>query len=152
MMNPNGPSGESPYDLDYYPSGVRKDKARVFDLGAGQRIAGIDFQVPLLGERNSQVRVTWANGSAAAGVPVCHAYENTDDYESLIGKECFEHTDQKGLALIHTYGKSQVRLFTEQFVYHDNQPGVDRFHSRPVQSRADQIPNTINLVLISEKR
>ena len=146
VMNPDGPSSGWPYDLRYYPSGVRKDKARVFELAPGQRMAGINFRVPLLPEHNAQVRVTWTNGSAAPDAPVCIAYTNTDDYDSLVGKNCIGNTDQNGLAVIHTYGKSQLRLFAEQFVW------PNRFHSRPVQSAADQIPNIINLVLISENR
>jgi hypothetical protein len=152
IMNPNGPSGGWPYDFQYFPSGVRKDKARVFELAPGQRMAGINFQVPRLPERNAQLRVTWTDGRAAAGAPVCIAYTNTDDYESLVGKNCIGYTDQNGLAMIHTYGKSELRLFAEQFVYHDNRRWPDRFHSRPVQSGADQIPNIINLVLTSESR
>jgi hypothetical protein len=93
------------------------------------------------------VRVKWANGTAAAGAHVCVAYENTDDYEALDGRNCIRDTDQNGLAVIHFYGRSQVRVFAEQY-----QPWPDRFRSQPVQSAADQTPNTINLVLTSAKR
>jgi hypothetical protein len=82
-----------------------------------------------------------------AGLHVCVAYENTDDYESLAGKHCIKEADQNGLAVIRTYGGSQVRVFAEQFVYRDDQQLPDRFHSQPVQYAADQIPNTVNLVL-----
>jgi hypothetical protein len=151
MLNDEGPVDDSPYDLQYYPSGVRRDEARIFELAPSQRIAGIDFRVPVLPERTSQVRVTWANGTAAENAPVCIAYANTDDYESLVGKHCIRNTDEHGLGVIHTYGKSQLRLFAEQFVDRENQ-APERFHSQPVQSAADQIPNIINLVLIPEKR
>jgi hypothetical protein len=98
-------------------------------------------------ERHTRVRVTWADGTAVAGLHVCVAYENTDDYESLAGKHCIKEADQNGLAVIRTYGGSQVRVFAEQFVYRDDQQLPDRFHSQPVQYAADQIPNTVNLVL-----
>ena len=152
MVNPNGPYGEWPYDLQYYPSEVRQDKARVFELAAGQRMVEIDFRLPLLPERSTQVRVTWANGTAAAGAHVCVAYEGADDYESLIGRSCVSDADQNGMAVIHTYGRSQVRIFAYHIVDRANQQWPDHLHSRPVQSAADQTQNRINLVLIPAKR
>jgi hypothetical protein len=147
VVNPSGPYDDWPYDLQYYPAGVRKNKARVLELARGQRVEEINFRAPLLRERDTDVRVKWANGTVAAGAHVCVAYENTDDYEALDGRNCIRDTDQNGLAVIHFYGRSQVRVFAEQY-----QPWPDRFRSQPVQSAADQTPNTINLVLTSAKR
>ena len=136
VVNPSGPYDDWPYDLQYYPAGVRKNKARVFELAPGQRMAGINFQVPRLpGAKTLSCEL---HGQMdAAGCPVCIAYTNTDDYESLVGKNCIGYTDQNGLAMIHTYGKSELRLFAEQFVYHDNRRWPDRFHSQPV-NQTDQ--------------
>jgi hypothetical protein len=47
LVNPHGPGSEAPHDRQYYPSGVRRDKARVFELAEGQRITGIDFTTPI---------------------------------------------------------------------------------------------------------
>jgi hypothetical protein len=147
VVNPSGPYDEWPYDFQYYSAGVRKNQARVFELASGQRVEDVNFRLPLLRERDTDVRVKWANGAAAAGAHVCIAYENTDDYEALDGRNCIRDTDQNGLAVIHFYGRSQLRVFAEQY-----QPWPDRFRSQPVQSAADQTPNTINLVLTSAKR
>jgi hypothetical protein len=150
-VNPDGPYRESPYALQYYPSTVQKDKARVFELGTGQLEAGIDFRVPVPAERSTQVRVTWPNGTAAAGAQVSVAYENTDGYDSW---HYIRETDQNGLAVIHTYGKSQVRVFAEQSLSdgrNDHWCTPVRVQSRRVQYAADQTPNTINLVLTSSK-
>lgn len=146
VVNPSGPYDEWPYDLQYYPAGVRKNQARVFELASGQRVEEVNFRVPLLRERDTDVRVKWANGTAAAGAHVCIAYENTDDNESLDGRNCIKDTDKNGLTVIHTYGTSQVRVFAEQYQW------PARFRSEPVQSAANQTPNAINLVLTSAKR
>jgi len=147
VVNPDGPGAEWPYDLQYYPLRLRPDEARVLELAAGQRLVGIDFRAPLLAERSSQVRVTWANGTAAAGASVCVAYEGGIDYESLAGGNCLKNTDQEGVAVIHTYGRSQVRVFANQFVNQGSEQGSDVIRSRPVQFAADQTPEKIGLVL-----
>jgi hypothetical protein len=152
VVNPDGPYVEWPYDIQYYPGSVRKENAQVLEVSNGQRLGGISFRIPLLSERNTHVRVTWADGTAVAGARVCVAYENTDDYESLAGRNCIKDADQNGLAVIRTYGGSQVRIVAEQFVDRDDPRLPDRFHSQPVQYAADQIPNTVNLVLNSIKR
>ena len=140
-LNPQGPDGESPYELQYFPSGVRKSAARVFELAPGQRVTGVDFQTQLLAARNTRVRVTWANGTVAAGASVCFAYENADGYDTLQGRNCSKTTDQNGIAVLATYGRSQVRVFGTS----------SSFHSQSVQIAADQTPNSINLVLTSAK-
>jgi hypothetical protein len=146
LLNPSGPYGEWPYDLQYFPSGVRKSAARIFDLAPGQRLTGIDFQTKLLAARNTQIRVTRANGAAAAGASVCFAYENAADYDSLNGRNCFEKTDQNGIAVLATYGRSQVRMFAEEF------GAENALRSQSVQFAADEMPNSIDLVLTSAKR
>jgi hypothetical protein len=65
---------------------------------------------------------------------------------------CIKDTDQNGLAVIRTYGGSQVRVFAERFVDRDDRQLSDRIHSQPAQYAADQIPNTVNLVLNAVKR
>ena len=152
VMNPYGPDSEWPYDLQYYPFGIRRDEARVFDVAAGQRLAGIDFRAPLLQDRLTQVRVTWANGTAAADASVCVTYEGGSDYVDLAGTNCVKRTDRDGLAVIHTCGRSQVRIFASQMVDRDDQRWFDVFRSLPLQSAADQTPDKTNLVLISRKR
>ncbi len=149
VLNPDGPSRDWPYDLQYYPSGVRREKARVFQLAAGQRITGIDFKVPLLAERNTQVRVTWPSGTPVAGAHLSVAYENDGDYESLFGSNWIGDAEQNGLKVVHTYGRSQVRILAKQFLNHPSRQGQDTISSRPAQFAADQTPDTITLVLSS---
>jgi hypothetical protein len=152
VVNPGGPNGERPYDIRYYAGAGRKDKAQVLELTNGQRMGGISFRVPPLAERNTRVRVTWANGTTAPGAHVCVAYENADDYESQFGKHCIKDADQNGLAVIPTYGGSQVRVFAQLSADGDAPWLPDRFRSQPVQYAADQIPNTVTLVLNAARR
>jgi hypothetical protein len=114
-VNTGGPSGTSPYDLQYYPTAIRKEQARIIELAVGQHVAGIDFGLPVLTERSTQVRVTRANGTAVGDASICVAYEGADDYEALAGRNCYARTDQKGLARISTYGRSQVRIYALEY-------------------------------------
>ena len=147
VVNRYGPRNESPHDIQYYPRAVRKENAQVLELAnKGQRLGGISFRTPRLAQRNTQVRVTWADGTAVAGTYVCVAYENTDAYEEPAGGDCI-NADQDGLAVIRTYGGSQVRISAKQYVDRDNRRLFDTVYSQPVQYGADQIPNTVHLVL-----
>ena len=49
--------------------------------------------------------------------------------------------------MIRTYGGSQVRISAKQYVDRDNHRLSDTVYSQRVQYVADQIPNTVNLVL-----
>jgi hypothetical protein len=45
-VNPDGPSDESPYSKQFYPSASDIQNARVLELGDGQEVSGIDFMTP----------------------------------------------------------------------------------------------------------
>jgi hypothetical protein len=151
LLDPHGPRDEWPYDIQFYPSAGSAGDARVLDLSEGQVISGIDFHVQRLTERTVQVRVTWPNGNAAAGAHVGVAYEHTKDYESLMGTDTIKDTDQNGVAVIHIYGSSRVRVFAEQFVDNPKKKWWDTRYSRPVESEIGKIPDKIDLVLTSAK-
>jgi hypothetical protein len=145
-LNPEGPHDRSPYDLQYYPEGVSRQSAKVFDLAAGQKAEGADFQVSRLKKRRIQVRVIFADGTPGAGAHVSVAYENTNQNESWTGTNWVAGTDQNGLAVIHTYGRSKVRLFAEKAGYPES------FSSQSIQLAADQTPDRIDLVLVPTNR
>jgi hypothetical protein len=151
LLNPSGPRDEWPYDVQFYPSATSAGDARVLALSEGQEISGIDFHVQRLTERTVQVRVTWPNGNVAAGAHVGVAYEHTKDYESLMGTDTIKDTDQNGVAVIHIYGSSRVRVFAEQFVDNPKKKWWDTRYSRPVESEIGKIPDKIDLVLTSAK-
>jgi hypothetical protein len=151
MVNPDGPYDEGPYDVQYYRSALHAQDAQVLELGAGQQIRGIDFTVPRRTARTVRVRVTWPNGSAEAGAYICVAYEHTKEYESLQYVNGMKATDQNGLAVIHVYGTSRVRVFAEQAVNNDKEQRMDTYYSRPVESVATKVPDELNLVLTSTK-
>jgi len=150
VINPNGPDDERPYGIQYYPSALRAQDARVLELGPGQQIEGIDFAVSRLVEHVVQVRVTGPNGSAAENAPVCVAYEHTKEYEPLAGINCLKSSDQNGMAIIHLYGNTRVRLFAEQYAYQEKLQV--RHRSQTIESDANKTPDTIDLVLNSETK
>jgi hypothetical protein len=150
VVNPDGPHDDWPHNVQYYPFALQAKGAQVLELGEGQRIQRIDFTVPRLAERTVHVRVTWPNGSAAAGAHVCVAYEQTGGYASLESANCIKDTDQSGVAVIRVYGNSRLRLFAKEFVSNDKEDRVDAYYSR-AEYEAGTIPEKLDLVLNSLK-
>jgi len=142
VVNPSGPYDEWPFDMQYYPTGVKATDALVLPLAEGQLLEGIDFKAPRLAERPVEVHVKWPNGNPATNAPVCTAYEHTLDYEPMIGRECYSRTDQHGMAVVHVYGNTHVRLFAEQF-----DDGLKTYHSPYIEAVAGKMPSKVDLVL-----
>jgi len=151
LLNPSGPLDEWPYDMQFYPSARSAGDARVLDLSEGQRMSGIDFRVQRLRARDVQVRVTWPDGNVVAGAHVGVAYEHTKDYGFLEGTNTIKDTDQNGLAVIHVYGGSRVRVFAERSVDDPKTKWWDMRYSHPVESEIGKMPDKIDLVLNSAK-
>ncbi len=151
VMNPDGPDNDGPHDIQYYPDAVRRENAHVIELAGGQRLGGISFRTAALSYRDSEVRVSRAAGTAVAGAYVCVAYDNTEAYEALDRAHCIEDADKDGVIAIRTYGGSQVRIFAREYVDRPGSSPPDFFDSKPVQYAADQIPNTVNLIVSSGK-
>jgi hypothetical protein len=151
MVNPDGPYDEGPYNVQYYRSALHAEEAQRLELSAGQQIRGIDFTVPHLAERMVQVRVTWQNGSGAAGASICVAYEHTKNFGSLSTASRIKDADQNGLGVIHVYGNSRVRLFAAQLVDNEKEKRTDTYYSRPVEAEASKVPEKLDLVLTSPK-
>ena len=149
LVDPNGPNDEWPYDIQYYPSALRPEDAKVLQLDQGQEIKGVDFTVRRLAEREVQVRITWPNGSPVTNAPVYVAYEHTKEYESLRDASDWKNTDQNGLAVIHLHGNSRVRLFGEQSLYNEKTKSQQSYYSHPVESDVGKVPDKIDLVLNS---
>jgi hypothetical protein len=150
MVDPNGPWDGWPYAPQYYPTGVRSEGAKVLVLGQGQQITGIDLKVHRLVQRTIRVRVAWSNGSAAAGVAACAAYENTDSYENK--ETCTSNsvnTDQNGLAILHVYGESRLRLSAETVIYGPKDTAY--YASEPVDAEVGMLPEHVDLVLTKKK-
>ena len=149
MVDTSGQEYRWPSEVRFYPATSRVEDGHIFDLSEGQRISGIDFKVPYLAERAVRVRVTWPNEQAAGEAYVCVAYEHTEYYEPLQAKQCFMKTDPNGIAVIHVYGNSRVRVFANQLVHKDN--AWSEYRSQPAESEANKAPANINLVLSSQK-
>ena len=151
MVNPDGPYDEWPYDVQYYRSALRAQDAQALELAAGQQIKGIDFTVPRLTERTVRVRVTWPNGNAAPDTHVCVLYDNTKTYGALENANGIKDTDRNGVAVIHVYGNSRVRVFSWQSVDDDKGKRTGTYYSHPAESAANKIPDELTFVLTSAK-
>lgn len=73
------------------------------------------------------------------------------NYESLQRTNRVKDADQNGLAVIHLYSNSRVRVFAEQLVDNAKENGLDTRYSRFVESEASKMPGKIDLVLTSAK-
>jgi hypothetical protein len=150
-VNPSGPSQQSPYDIQYYPSARRLRDAKGIDMSEGQQFRGIDFRLQLLAERTVQVRVSWPDGSTGVGASVCVAYEHTRQYGSLESTDGTAETDKSGLAVVKLYGSSRVRLFARRFVDKPEGKERDRYYSQPVESEIGKLADRVDLVLTSPR-
>jgi Carboxypeptidase regulatory-like domain len=145
-INPNGPSDQSPYAPVYYPSGKRSEDAGVLDVAAGQYVKDLTFVLRALPERTVQARVTWPDGKAADGAWVYVAYEHTSAYGSLhntIGNGIAGHD---GVADLHVFGDSHIRVFAEVVVDDNTVRGSARY-SVPVELDITKLPAQLNLVV-----
>jgi hypothetical protein len=149
MVDPDGPNEGWPHNLQYYPSAARAQDAQVLKLGAGQELKGIDFTVLRLTDRTVQVRVTWSNGRAAAGAHIREAYEHTNGYADRRNATWIKDADQSGVAVIHLYGSSRVRVFADLDVGGEKTGRAGTYYSKPVESAASDIPAEVDLVLAS---
>ncbi|HKV23049.1 MAG TPA: hypothetical protein VJN93_00520 [Candidatus Acidoferrum sp.] len=151
VANEYGPNDQSPYDVQYYRSTSDARNAQVLQLGPGQRIRGIDFALPRLAERTVHVQVTRPDGRGAAGVPICVAYEHTENFARLSTASWIKDTDQSGFGIIHVYGNSRVRVFAAQYVENEKTKHNDLYYSLPIEATADKVPENVQLVLASRQ-
>jgi hypothetical protein len=147
MVDSSGVEYRFPPEIQYYPAKLPAEDAQVFELQQGQQIKGIDFKVRHLTQRTVRVRVTSPSGSALRDAFICVAYEHTQYFEPLEAKQCPKATEQDGVAVIHVYGKSRVRVFANQTIYNNQSKSFDEHHSHPVESEANAMPAKIDLVL-----
>jgi hypothetical protein len=145
-INPYGPSDDSPYAPIYYPSAARRDDAGTLQVVAGQPIEHLDFVVNALPKRTLEVRATWPGGKPAEGAWVFIAYEDTLAYNSPL--DAFDHriADRDGIADLHVFGDSRIRVFAEAIVDDNTVRGSARF-SAPVELDAAKLPPRLKLVV-----
>jgi hypothetical protein len=98
----------------------------------------------------SKCELTYRMGKKYRTCP-CVAYEHTRDYGTRACTNFIARTDRNGVATIYLFGKSQVRLFTEQYVTNEKTKRMDTYSSNTVESEAGKIPEKIDLVLNSSK-
>lgn len=82
-------------------------------------------------------------------------FENTRRQECAYGAlenaNGIKDTDRNGVAVIHVYGNSRVRVFAWQSVDDDKGKRTGTYYSHPVKSAANKIPDELSFVLTSAK-
>lgn len=146
VVNPYGPSEESPYDVQYYPAGWQSRNARVLEVGPGQEIAKIDFAVSQIAGRTIRVHVAWADGKPAEDAWVYVAYPHTEAFDSLTNATDFRRTDHSGNTELLVFGESRIRVFAEATVDNGTRRGSPRY-STPVELDTTALPTNLNLAL-----
>jgi hypothetical protein len=151
MLNPNGPSNDSPYDPQYYPSTLRAAEAKVLQLADGQKIDGVDFTVHPLAKRSVQVHVAWPDGKPVTDAAVIVVYQYPGGDPPLKEAGTFVNTDPEGNAVIQLHGNTQVKLRAEHYVFRPDRPpsNPDTYVSQTVESEITALPDKINLVMTS---
>lgn len=145
LINPSGPWDGSPFDIQYYPSNRYPQNAQVFTIGPGQQITGINFVATRLAEKTVQLHLTWPDGRPVYDASVCGAYEHTRDYDPLVDRNCYAHSDGKGNATVRFFGESRVRFFAEQQYKSDSD--TQMYYSPRVEAEVQKLPDKIALVL-----
>jgi hypothetical protein len=149
MVNPYGPDKESPYPPMYYPSADRLSDAQIFEIADGQQLHHVDFILPRLAQKKTEVHVTWPDGHGVIdGAWVYVAYENTKGFEKLIDAAHVAIADKNGQASFAVFGKSRIRIFAEESVSDlKGPPFISSRYSVPAEFEADQVPDKLNIVL-----
>jgi hypothetical protein len=145
-INPYGPSKDSPFGTLYYP-----ETARALEVAQGQHIKHLNFSLSRLAERNLKILVTWPDGQPSEGAWVHIAYEHRRAYTFLKDAPAFAATDYTGSAEIKVFGDSRIQVFAEQGPNEQGTLLSSHRYSKPVELRAEHLPDTINLVLSSSE-
>jgi hypothetical protein len=104
------PDDDCPYPRTFYPGVTERSKATVIDVGWGDKLTGIDIQVPpKLSEHTVSGFVIWPDGSLAAGVDVYLAQVN---FLSRCVNGCSFKTDAQGRFTLRGYDGSTYKVIT----------------------------------------
>lgn len=146
IVNPDGPSDESPYALQYYPATFHTQNAQALEVGPGQELPDINFTVLSLVKRTIQVRVMWQDRKPAKNAWVYVAYPHTKAFDSLANTTDFQKTNENGDVELDVFGDSHIRVFAEMFLESGTVRDSLRY-SLPVELDTSSLPSTLALVL-----
>ena len=93
-----------------------------------------------------QARVTWPDGKVADGAWVYVAYEHTSAYGSLHEAVAHSIAGHDGVADLHVFGDSHIRVFADAVVDDNTTRGSARY-SVPVELDITKLPAQLNLVV-----
>jgi hypothetical protein len=150
LINPFGPYDDSPYPRRYYPAAERREDARVFEIGGSDHTWNVRIAVNRLVRRDLRVHAIWPNGQPADDTWVHLAYENARGYEDPVTSALSQVTDRTGVAELHTFGDSRIRVQAEKAV--DDQKGsAPSRYSAVVELETTTLPRSLDLVLSTSR-
>jgi hypothetical protein len=123
------PNEGTPYPTFFYPNARERSKAKIFEVGLGQKIEGIVFRLPpRLATKEIRGTVFWEDGKPAAGIEVyllddefprtyagCYTKSSTKPLSNKVSEttvefiDCTPKTDSQGRFVIRGY---QSRKYT----------------------------------------
>lgn len=103
------PDKDLPYPKTFYPGVQERGRATVIEIGLGEKLAGIDIQLPQrLPERSLRGFVVWPDGSLAAGVDIYLA--DLNDPNTCVNG-CDTRTDAQGRFVLHGFAGYTYKVF-----------------------------------------
>jgi hypothetical protein len=147
MIDPYGPTGDSPYGPQYCPSMARPEDEGVFVIGEGQHLADVICAARRLAKRTLQVRVAWPDGRPMDGAQIHVVYEHSASWGLRADEP--QSTDGAGIARIHIFGDSRVRLWARHFHHRGDTSTAE--YSAAVELEAARLPPTLDLVASSSE-
>jgi hypothetical protein len=149
-VNPAGPTDDAPFPALYYPSDEHRAEARALEITSDRkRLKNVDFTLRRLAEHTLQVRATWPNGQPIEGAVIHAALEHTSEWEEPATASRFWETDAKGVAQVHLFGNSRVRVLAEKFVDDQKSTGPSPRYSQIIELEPTKPPHNLDLVVPS---
>jgi hypothetical protein len=147
LINPYGPTTDSPYPRLFYPSATRIEDARTLEIGASKHLRNVDFALRRLTKREMRVRVTWPNGQPADYASVHVAYEHTDEYEAPVTSSYSWVTDGAGVANLSVFGALRIRVQAQKRIPEEEMEAAPRY-SAVVELETSKLPPSLDLVIL----
>jgi len=153
MVNPWGPSKDSPYAPVYYPSVGSPSAPRIFEIEPqNPHIRNVDLVVHNLPGRTLQVHALSPDSAPVEGAGIRVAYERTRQWEDVATSPQSWITDRTGLAEIRVFGDFRVRVLAEQSVEDKKTPPwYSLRYSGLVELDTSKMPQKLDLIISSSQ-
>ncbi len=105
------PSEDFPFPPLFYPDAETPESARVLEVGPGQQLDHIDFNIREYEPRTIRVEALWPDQRPVAGAHVAIEYEENYCWKRACVAMGYYQADDNGRAAFHAYGDGRVRVY-----------------------------------------